>query len=311
MEMDPQTKIEPGIDILGLGAVAVDELIYVESYPAANSKIRIVDRERQCGGLTATALVAAASLGCRCAYAGVTGIDEESDFALDALSKAGIQVNLARRESENRVFHSTIIVDNEGGRTLFCDGRDVQGAGDDWPEEHIIRSCKVLFVDHIGMTGMIRAARIARSSGIPIVADIERSGSELFDQLRSLVDHLIVPEELARSLTGRDDPAQAAVCLWNPSMQAAVVTCGEKGCWYLGSDCLPKHQPAYRVEVIDTTGCGDVFHGAYAAGLVSGLDLYARIRLSTAAAAIKATRRGGQAGCPTMAEVESFLSSRG
>ena len=46
------------IDILGLGAVAVDDLVYVAAYPPANAKVPVLGRDRQCGGLTATALVA-------------------------------------------------------------------------------------------------------------------------------------------------------------------------------------------------------------------------------------------------------------
>ena len=87
------------MDILGLGSVAVDDLVYVASYPQANAKVRVLDRERQCGGLTGTALAAAAKLGCRCAYAGVTGTDEASDFALAGLAAAGVSVELASRRA--------------------------------------------------------------------------------------------------------------------------------------------------------------------------------------------------------------------
>ncbi|HYK89138.1 MAG TPA: PfkB family carbohydrate kinase [Acidobacteriota bacterium] len=299
--------MESVTDILGLGAVAVDDFVYVESYPAPNSKVRVVDRERQCGGLTGTALVAAARLGCRCSYAGVTGTDDASHFALAALAGEGVRIDSACRRADRRVYHSTIIVDLLGRRTLLSDGRNVQPAGEDWPEESTIRSCKVLFVDHTAMSGMIRAARIARSQGIPVVADLERVASENIGDLMSLVDHLIVPEEFARAVTGKDEPDRAAAGLWTGAKDAVVVTCGEAGCWYIGPDCGPTHREAYRADVVDTTGCGDVFHGAYAAGLVLGLDLAARIRLASAAAALKAARRGGQAGCPTMAEVERFI----
>ena len=66
-----------GYDVLGLGSVAVDDLLYVPHYPPADAKLQVRRRERQCGGLTATALVAAARLGARCAYAGVLGEDED------------------------------------------------------------------------------------------------------------------------------------------------------------------------------------------------------------------------------------------
>jgi sugar/nucleoside kinase (ribokinase family) len=306
----PEMTKETSTDILGLGSVAVDDLVYVESYPPANAKVRVLDRERQCGGLTATALVAAANLGCRCSYAGVTGTDEASEFALASLGRAGVAVDLASRRPGARVFHSTIVVDRAGRRTLMCDGRNVQGAAADWPGEDVVRSCRVLFVDHVGMAGMVRAARIARAAGIPIVADIERAESEYFGELMTLAGHVIVPEEFAFEATGRKQPGEAAAALRREEHQVVVVTCGERGAWHVGRGCPPAHQEAYRVQVVDTTGCGDVFHGAYAAGLVMGLDAAGRLRLASAAAALKATRRGGQAGCPTLAEVRSFLESR-
>jgi sugar/nucleoside kinase (ribokinase family) len=299
------------IDLLGLGSVAVDDLIYVDAYPPADTKVRVLDRERQCGGLTATALVAASRLNCRCAYAGIMGMDEDSEFALATLAKAGVFVSLAGRSPDRKIFHSTIIVDRAGTRTLLTDARDVQGAGEDWPGETVIRACKVLFVDHVGMAGMVRAARIARSAGIPVVADIERSEMDLFDELMGLIDHLIVPWEFAAAATGRKTPDAAAAALWSNDRHAVVVTCGEAGSWYIGPDRLSIHQEAYRVNVVDTTGCGDVFHGGYAAGLVRGLDLASCVQLASAAAALKATRRGGQSGCPSLAEVEAFLSKNG
>jgi sulfofructose kinase len=300
--------MNPQIDILGLGAVAVDELVYVPSYPARDTKVRITGTDRQCGGLTATALVAAARLGCRCAYAGVTGTDPQSDFALETMAAEGLRTDLARRSPTAKVFHSIIIVDDSGSRTLFCDGRDVVGAGDDWPPEEVIAAARVLFVDHIGMAGMVRAARVARAAGVPVVADIERSEDEHFDELLALVDHLVVPESFAEAATGLKEPGRAAEALLKSHHQAVVVTCGARGSWFVGPGLAQAaHQPAFQVPVVDTTGCGDVFHGAYAAALVKGLDLPARVRLASAVAAIKATRRGGQAGCPKLADVEAFL----
>jgi ribokinase len=300
--------MNPQIDILGLGAVAVDDLVYVPAYPPADAKVRITGTDRQCGGLTATALVAAARLGCHSAYAGVTGTDETSDFALQALAAAGVQTDLVRRAPGARVFHSIIIVDGSGVRTLFCDGRDVVGAADDWPPAKVVTSARALFVDHVGLAGMIRAARLAGAAGVPVVADIERNTGEPCEELLTLVDHLVVPEDFAAARTKRQDPGAAAQALLQTHHRAVVVTCGARGSWYIEAG-MPQaaHQPAGRVQVVDTTGCGDVFHGVYAAGLVKGLDLRSRVRFAAVAAALKATRRGGQAGCPKLAEVEAFM----
>ena len=90
-----------------------------------------------------------------------------------------------------------------------------------------------------------------------------------------------------------------------------VITCGGQGCRGLGMGYdIPFAQPAFPVEAVDTTGCGDVFHGAYAAALARGLPLAECLEFASAAAALKATRRGGQAGCPTREEIAAFLRKK-
>src|SRR5436190_15346202 len=110
----------PRWDILGIGCVAVDDLLYVQAYPAPDAKVRVRQRERQCGGLTATALVAASRLGARCAFAGVLGDDEASRFVLDALAHEGVDVEPRVARAAARPIHSTVIVDEtHHTRTIF------------------------------------------------------------------------------------------------------------------------------------------------------------------------------------------------
>ena len=98
-------------DVLGLGCAAVDDLLYVDAYPPPDRKVRVRRRERQCGGLTATALVAAARLGGRCAYAGALGEDEDSRFVIDCFRREGIDTGHLVRRPEARPIRSTIVVD--------------------------------------------------------------------------------------------------------------------------------------------------------------------------------------------------------
>jgi ribokinase/sulfofructose kinase len=171
----------------------------------------------------------------------------------------------------------------------------------------VIQAARVLLVDHYGIEGMTRAAQIARQGGAAVVADVEREDWPGFHELLALVDHVIVPRDLALRLTGAATPADAVARLWAADRRAVVVTCGAEGCWYRGEETGVVHQPAFAVPVADTTGCGDVFHGAYAAALAQGQTLAERIRFASAAAALKASRSGGQAGYPTRAEVAAFL----
>lgn len=297
-------------DVLGIGCVAVDDLIYVDSYPQPDAKVPVRRRERHGGGLTATALVAASRLGSRCAYAGVLGDDDLSLFSIERLTQEGIDLTYLLREPGAQPIYALIVVDQTNQtRTIFFDRTSVVGAGSAWPEAEVIRSARVLLVDHIGIEGMLRAARIAREARIPIVGDFERDESKHFSELIDMVDHLILSRNFASRLTGIDDPAGAALALWTSGRRMVAVTLGAEGCWYLtdAQPATPQYQPAYDVDVVDTTGCGDVFHGAYASALSRDLAIPDCIRFAAATAALKATQTGGQQGIPTREEVEAFL----
>jgi sugar/nucleoside kinase (ribokinase family) len=310
--------LSPRFDVLGLGVVAVDDLIYVDAYPPADSKIQARRRERQCGGLAATALVAASRLGSRCAYAGMLGRDELSRYTRDRFRAEGIDLSHLVEEETARPVHSTIIVDTTGQtRTIFYEHRGSGAAHAELPAADVIRSARVLLVDHWGVEGTIRAGRIARKAGIPVVADFERHDVPRFPELLALANHLILSLDFALLLTGESTPASAARALWGEGRDTVVVTAGDQGCWFLTArdSCTEAasvrteaiYQPAFPVESKDTTGCGDVFHGAYASALARGLGAVERIRFSSAVAALKATRPGGQAGIPTLQAVEAFL----
>jgi sulfofructose kinase len=299
----------PIFDILGFGAVAVDDLLYVDDYPPAENKVRVRHRLRQCGGLTGTALVAASRLGASCAYVGLLGDDELSKYVLDCFACEGIDTKHCVRRATARPAHSTIIVDeHRNTRTIFASLAGDIGADSQSPPAELIRSARVILIDHHGLEGTIRAARIACENGVAVVADFERKPEGNFDELLALIDHLVISALFAAELTGKTEPDQAASALWTPKRRAVVVTCGAQGSWYLAEGYKkPLHCPAHPVKVIDTTGCGDVFHGAYSAALAWGKSPADCVELASAAAALKATKRGGQAGCPTLQSVEEFL----
>jgi len=110
-------------------------------------------------------------------------------------------------------------------------------------------------------------------------------------------------------VTGASDPMTAVFGLWNVGRDSVVVTCGREGAWYATAENRsPQYQQAFQVNAVDTTGCGDVFHGAYALALARGSEIFERVRFASAAAALKASRSGGQLGAPTAEELTSFIS---
>jgi ribokinase len=301
-------------DILGLGCVAVDELLYVAKYPRENDKSPIEARAKSCGGTTANALVAAAKLGAKAAWAGTLGADENSRFVEAAFASAGVDGAWIRHAEGARPIQATIVVNSRrSSRTVFYDLTGATPLDATWPPEEAITAAKVLLIDQFGIEGMLRAARIAQAHRLSIIGDFENRSHPGFDELVTLVDHLILPQDVAADATGADSPAAAVNRLWNERREAVVVTCSEKGSWYRGrgmADGITLHCPAFWVEAADTTGCGDVFRGAYAVALLAGEPLEERLRFASAAAALKATKLGGQASFPSREEVQAFLREK-
>jgi sugar/nucleoside kinase (ribokinase family) len=300
-------------DVLGLGCVSVDDLLYVQDFPPPDVKTRVLREERQCGGLTGTALVAAARLGARAAYVGLLGDGELSRGVEENFAAAGVNTSLAVRRPDAGPVHSTIVVGTTGRtRNIFFRLTGRTGADDSAPDAGVIRAAKVLLVDHYGVPGNLRAIDIGRAAGVQVVADFERDDHPRFGELLAAVNHLVVSETFATKITGAASASDAAPRLWTPARRAVVITAGERGCWFIGTETGGRvvHRPAFRVDVIDTTGCGDVFHGAYAAALARDMSLPERVDFACAAAAIKATVAGGQKGAPDLAAVARFLGDR-
>lgn len=296
-------------DVMGFGALAVDDLLYVDSYPPANSKTHVHARQRQGGGLCATALVAAARLGVRAAYTGVLGPDELSHFAVEELEGEGVDCSAVLYQREARPIHSVIIVDRSTAtRNVFSYSSEMVPRQPDQVDEALVGRCRVLLVDHKAVDGGVRGAQLARRLGIPVVGDIEDEAVPGVQELMALVDHLIVGHEFAGRVTGETECA-AMVRALSEGRACCVVTAGERGCWYSERGGEVHHYPALPVQAVDTTGCGDVFHGAYAAALAVGRGVPRAIAVATATAGLKTTRPGGRSGIPDWETVERFLQA--
>lgn len=291
-------------DILGLGCATIDELLFVDAYPAADGKVLVTGSQTQGGGLTATALVAGARLGARCAYGGMLGFDATSRQVAHIMESEQIDVSLVSWRAEAAAIRSTIIVDqNAHTRTIFFQRPGLAGAPPDAPSEIEIAASRVLLIDHYGGSGNARAAGIARENGVPVVADFERDNVPNWAEFFPLVDHLILSRNFAAQLCGEESPAVAARALWNGGRAVVVITAGAQGAFaFDGEQTI--HLAAFETTVVDTTGCGDVFHGVYAATLAWNWPLQKRLGWASAAAALKARSVGAQAGIPRFDEVE-------
>jgi sugar/nucleoside kinase (ribokinase family) len=295
----------PEFDIFGLGTIAVDDCLYVDSYPPPDQKSRINREGRNVGGQIATALAAACRLGAHCAYGTMLGEDELSAAARNALETAGVDCRFVQRSPGAGPIHSVIVLDEKAGtRNIFYNASRTVPVPASQISPEMMGNTRVMLTDQFGPDTAIHAAQCARQKGVAVVMDLEWPDAPRLDEMMPLADHLLVPRDFAAACTGMSTPSQAAEELHRRSPRACTaVTCGREGCYYLNGSAPVQHLAAPRVESLETTGCGDVFHGAYAAALAGGKDVLDCLRFASAAAAVFATRPSGWQHLPATGDV--------
>lgn len=299
-------------DVVGMGVCACDLVIEVEQYPDCDEKVR-ASRVRQLGGgLVGTALVAVARLGGSCAYLGALGDDSFGDFCVQDFENEGVDTALIRRAEGKSVVLAIVVADRSAGTRMimWTDENAPLLAPDQISEDQVSRA-RVLHVDNFFPQQALPGMRLARSLGVPVTMDLEIEDGQVEDFL-ALGDYAIVPLHLVAARYGVADPARGVQELFRELRQgggrAAVVTAGPRGSWGM-SEKGQIYQPAYRVDVVDTTGCGDVYHGAFALAVARGWSVERGMRYAAATAALKCRKLGGRPGIPTAAEVDSFLQT--
>ncbi|SMC21953.1 ribokinase [Desulfacinum hydrothermale DSM 13146] len=285
-------------DVVGVGQCALDYLGRVDAYPPPDTKCEFQDLTIQGGGPAATALVALARWGWRTALCSVVGDDPFGREIRASLDREGVDGRYVRVRSKARSQFAFIAVEpGSGRRTIFWR----RPTGDPLrPEEVPVRAvgaARVLLTDGLFVEAALGAARAARQQSVPVVVDAGTLRDGMLELAR-LSDHFITSEAFARSLMGGPDPEGACRKLAELGPEVVGVTLGPRGSLFFCRGAFLR-QPADSIEAVDTTGCGDVFHGAYVHGLLSGWDLKRRVRFASWAAAQAATRLGGRAGIPS------------
>lgn len=291
----PPLPADRPFDLVGLGANASDYLIPVPRHPKRDEKVRYSDYSRALGGQTAVALGVAASFGYRCAYLGGVGDDDEGERILSGLQRMGLATEGVRIRPGGRSQVAFILVDEETAHRTIIWGRSkgmVIRPDELLPAE--ITAGRIFFSDAQNPLSTARAAGWAREAGMPVIVDLEPVRPGL-GRLLPVVDILIADEGFPQRATGADDLTISMPSLVERTGGALVmVTRGERGVTvHLNGQ---NHDfPAYAITPRNTTGAGDVFHGAFAVACLEGMDLEEAIDFSQAVAALKCLSDGGLA----------------
>ncbi|WP_024513643.1 sugar kinase [Bradyrhizobium sp. Tv2a-2] len=297
-----------GARIICLGLSALDEVWQVEKpFAGGSEKIRAVEYTTTGGGMAANAAVAVARLGGRPAFWGRGGDDPAGHEMREGLSREGIEVSHFRLFAGGRSSVSGVIVDHTGERQIVnFRGRFPSEA--DWlPLDKIAGSAAVL-ADPRWVEGAVALFSRARLLGIPTILDADMAERDVFEQLLPLADHAIFSQPALKNFVGTaNDAALRSLTRFN--CRVVAVTRGHEGVSYVEDGRL-RELPAIAVEAIDTTGAGDVFHGAYAFAIGGGLTVNEAMTFASAAASLKCTRTGGRAAIPVVDDCLAFMRTK-
>ena len=292
--------------IIAIGYCGLDRLCLLPRIPI-DDKVKIDEYLEQGGGPAATAAFTAARLGIKTAFVGAVGDDSVGSIIRKSLEAVGIdtQYLITRPDSTSPIGFCW--VDQQTGKRsiAWTHGNAMPLEAGDIPLA-AIRDADAIHLDgHQGDAALEAAERASHTAthvsldAGTIVPNIER--------LLELSDIVIASEKFAATMTGLGDPKEAVKQLFGMGFTSfAGVTLGEKGS--IGYDGKQFYfQPSFKVDVKDTTGAGDTYHGAFLASYVKCLPPQECMRRAAAAAAIKCTALGGRTAIPDMLTLEQFL----
>ncbi len=297
--------------IVGIGACVMDTLITVPEYPHEDTKMRASGSKAAGGGPVATGLVAASKLGASAGYIGVLSDDNGGKFLKEDFEKYSVDTKNVIVKRGYRSFTSVIwLSEKSASRTCVFDRGDLPKLVLDDDQKEAIKNAEILMIDGNEMDGAEEAAKIARQFGTKVLYDC----GGLYDgveRLLKLTDIMIPSEEFALKHTkcyNVEEAAKKLMELYHPEI--VVITCGkEGGLYYDGTEAV--RYPAFKIDAVDTNGSGDVFHGAFAAGMIHGYNYKQCCYFSSATSAIKCTGIGARESVPSKAGVIEFLKENG
>lgn len=294
------------VDVVGVGLNAFDTLIVLPHFPALDSKVEFREARVELGGQVATAMIACQAWGLRTRYVGTVGDDDAARLHAGAFERAGVEARLRIVPTCASQAAYILIEASSGERTILWRRDPRLTLCPEHLERDWIVQARALHVDGHDPAAAACAARWAREAGIPVTADVDGVYPGLEDLLGQ-VDYLLASRILPEKLTGEADlrrslPALAA----RFGCRVAGATLGRDGAvaWD-GRRFL--HSPGFQVDAVDTTGAGDVFHGAFVYGLLAGWPLERLLTFSCAAAALNCTAPGARGGVRPVAEIERLM----
>ncbi|MGA2269547.1 MAG: PfkB family carbohydrate kinase [Bryobacteraceae bacterium] len=298
----------PEFDVVGVGLNATDTLLIVPHFPAYAGKVPF-QKEALCpGGQVASALAACARLGLRTKYIGTVGDDERGRIQMESLRRAGIDVDHVQLRKNCANQSAYIIIDRTTGeRTVLWQRDDCLRIDPEQILPEQITCGRLLHIDGHDTPAVARAAAIARSHGIPVTVDVDTLYHG-FDRVLAHVDYLVASSEFPPAWTGQNDPFRALEAIQSEyGMKVAAMTLGAHGALARANGEFV-YSPAFVVNCVDTTGAGDVFHGAFCYAVLQEMPMRDALEFSNAMAALNCMALGARGGIRGLEEIRGLMA---
>ena len=293
--------------VICIGHAALDYVYRIEAFPPVPTKVRSLEHIESGGGMAANAAAAIARLGGAVELWSRTGADAAGERIRAFLKADGVDVRYVKVHEGARSSTSAVIVDGKGDRLIVGERDHAMSMDPTWLPLERIRAASAVMSDMRWVEGTRAAFAEARIRGVCTILDVDLGGGGDLHEFLSLADYAIFSgPALDHFVPGEDDALRLSRVL-EMGVTHAGVTRGPGGYFWAGKAGDTGHQPAFDLEVVDTTGAGDAFHGAFAWALAEGRPIPECARIAAAVSALKCRRLGARSGLPTRAELDSFL----
>jgi sulfofructose kinase len=297
-------------EILGFGCVSYDMLSVIPEMPAWEAVEYIAEYQVQQGGIAATATVAASKLGAPVEFIGGIAPGFQGEFLKDNFRKYGVKCDRIRVLEDGTSQFTVVLIHQASGRRSFIINKGVQDRTELFSGDLDLAGARFMLLDGYYFDTTLRTAGQARKAGIVSITDLsQRNFHPKMGEYLSLIDYPILPEMYVKAYCRVEDPLEAGKRMYHPDNKALIVTCGDRGAQIITSEGTD-FVPAFTVTPVDTTGAGDVFHGAFAFALWKGYGLREAVIFASAVSALKCTKMGGQSGIPDFEDAREFMLSR-
>lgn len=299
------------MDVVGVGYPVQDILIRVERLPQAKKHVLapIISSSWQGGGMVSTGLTAASVLGAKAGIIGSVGGDLYGRACINDFHMNGVDTEKLIIDESGTTDYTIVLTETSTKERCFVanTGSHHRLTKEDIDIEYI-QNAKYLLITEMDEAS-IYAAGVARKSGVKVVIDADLYEERTMKNI-GLIDVFICSEEFYEGLYQDKNHIEHCRELQKLGPEVVIVTLGEKGCRGIYGDTIID-QPAYtNIEVVDTNGAGDVFHGAFIYGMLQAWEPVKTVKFASAVSAIKCTRQGGRAAIPDVENALKFMEGK-